>query len=62
MIQKFKETGDLRYAYHNELDKDCFQHDLAYGDYKNLPIGTTSAKVLRDKGFIVAKNPKYDGY
>ena len=23
-IQKFKETGDLRYIYQNELDKVCF--------------------------------------
>ena len=35
-IQKFKETGDSRYIYQNELDKDCFQHDLAYGDFKDL--------------------------
>ena len=26
-IQKFKQTGDSRYIYKNELDKDCFQHD-----------------------------------
>ena len=25
-IQKFKETGDSRYTYQNELDKACFQH------------------------------------
>ena len=25
-IQKFKETGDSRYIYQNELDKTCFQH------------------------------------
>ena len=29
-IQKFKETGDLRYIYQNELDKVCFEHDMAY--------------------------------
>ena len=28
-IQKFKETGDSRYIYKNELDKACFQHDMA---------------------------------
>ena len=27
-IQKFKETGDSRYIYQNELDKACFQHDM----------------------------------
>ena len=31
-IQKFKETGDLRYIYQTELRKACFQHDMAYGD------------------------------
>ena len=25
-IQKFKQTGDSRYIYKNELDKACFQH------------------------------------
>ena len=33
-IQKFKETGNTRYIYKNELDKTCFQHDLAYKDFK----------------------------
>ena len=28
-IQKFKETGDSLYIYQNELDKACFQHDMA---------------------------------
>ena len=29
-IQKFKETGDSQYIHQNELDKACFQHDMAY--------------------------------
>ena len=45
-----------------ELDKPCFQHGKAYGDYKELPRRTTSNKVLRDKTFNLAKNPKYDQY
>ena len=28
-IQKFKETGDSKYIHRNELDKACFQHDMA---------------------------------
>ena len=32
-IQKFKETGDTSYIYKNELDKACFQHHVAYGDF-----------------------------
>ena len=31
-IQKFKDTGDTNYIYKNELDKACFQHDVAYVD------------------------------
>ena len=61
-IQKFKETGDSRYIYKNELDKACFQHDMAYGDFKDLAKRTASNKVLRDKAFNIAKNPKYNGY
>ena len=34
--QKFKETGHLRYIYQNQLDKACFQHDMADGDFKGL--------------------------
>ena len=37
-IQKFKETGDSRYIYKNGLDKACFQHDMAYGDFKYIAI------------------------
>ena len=29
-IQKFKETGNTKHIYRNELDKACFQHDMAY--------------------------------
>ena len=61
-IQKFKETGNTSYIYKNELDKACFQHDMAYGDFKDLAKRTASDKVLRDKAFNIAKNPKYDGY
>ena len=32
IIQKFKEMGDINYIFKNELDKACFQHDMAYGD------------------------------
>ena len=35
-IQKLKETGDIGYIYKNELDKACFQHDMVYGDFKDL--------------------------
>ena len=61
-IQKFKETGDTKYIYRSELDRACFQHDMAYGDFKDLARRTDSDRVLRDKTFDIAKNPKYDGY
>ena len=61
-IQKLKETGDTNYIYKNELDKVCFQHDKAYGDFKDLKRRTASDKILRDKAFNIAENPKYDGY
>ena len=61
-IQKFKETGETSYIYKNELDKACFQHDMGYGDFKDVKRRTFSDKILRDKAFDIAKNPKYDGY
>ena len=60
--QKFKETGDSRYIYRNELDKACFQYDMTYGVFKDLGRMTASDKVLRDKAFNIAKNPKYERY
>ena len=55
-------TGDANYICRNELDKACFQHDMAYGDFKDLARRTQSDKVLKDKAFEIASNPKYDGY
>ena len=57
-----KKTGDSRYIYQNELDKACFQHDMAYGDLEDLTRRTASDKILRDKAFNIVQNSKYDGY
>ena len=46
-MQKFKQIGDSRYIFQNELDKTCFQHDMARGGFKDLP-------------FNIVKNPKID--
>ena len=35
-IKKIMQTGDTNYICKNELDKACFQHNMAYGKYKNL--------------------------
>ena len=61
-IQKFMRTEDTNYIYKNELDKDCFQHYMAFGKYKDLERRTQSDKILKDKPFEIANNPKYDGY
>ena len=51
---------DKNYIYKNKLHKACFQHDIAYGDFKARRAA--SDKFLRDKAFNVAKNTTYDGY
>ena len=56
------ETGNTDFTYRNELDKACFQHDIAYGKIKDLAKRTQPDKVLRDKAFKIANNPKYYGY
>ena len=61
-IQRFKETGDSQWIYHNELDNACFKHGMAYGDFKDLTRRTASDKILHDKVVNIAKNLKYDGY
>ena len=47
-IKKCKETGDTRHIYQNELNKASFQHNMVYGDFKDLNRRTAADKVLRD--------------
>ena len=61
-MKKFKETRDSRYISQNELDNGSFEHDMAYEDLKDLNRRTFADNALLDKAFIIAKNPKYDGY
>ena len=35
---------------------------MAHEDFKDLPRREASHKILRNKAFNIAKNPKYDGY
>ena len=56
------QTGNTDFIYRNELDRTCFQHDMAYGKSKDLTKRTQSDKVLKDKAFKIASDPKYDGY
>ena len=61
-MQKFKEIGDSKYIYQNELDKACFHTDMAYGDFKDLTRRTASGKILREKAYNIARNLKFDAY
>ena len=61
-IQKLKETGGSQYIYQNELEKTCFQHDMAYGGFKDSTRRTAPDKILLNKAFNIAKNPKYHVY
>ena len=61
-LKSKKKTEDQKYTYRYELGKACFQHDMAYRDFKDLARRTASDKALRGKAFNIAKNPKYDGY
>ena len=54
-IQKFKETGDSRYIYQNELQKACFEYDMIDVGFKDLTRRTVSDKILRDKALILLK-------
>ena len=61
-IKKFKQTGNTSYIFKNELDKACFKHDSACADYKDLLNRTRADKVLKDRAYEIASDPKYDGY
>ena len=61
-IEKFIQTGNTDFIFRNELDKACFQHNIAYGKSKDFAKRTQSDKVLRDEVFKIASDPKYNGY
>ena len=61
-IEKFMETGNTDFIYKNELDKACFQYNMTYGKSKDLAKRAQSGKVLRDKAFRIASDPKYGNY
>ena len=61
-IEKFRKTGNTDFICKHELDKACFQHDMAYGKSTELAKRTQSEKILRYETFKIAIDPKYDGY
>ena len=55
-IQKFKETGDSKYIYENELNKAWFQHNMAYADFKDLASKQLIIKYYVIKHLILLKS------
>ena len=67
MIHLLKINKELKSLCRQEIqilfiDKACFQHDMAYGKTKDLAKRTQSDKVLKNKVFKIASDPKHDGY
>ena len=60
-IEKFMQTENTNFIYKNELDKACFQHDMAYAKSKDLAKRTQSDKVLRNKVKLRVMQ-KFGGY
>lgn len=58
------QTRDSRftyiYIYQNEIDKAYCQHDMAYGDFKDLSRRKAYDILLCDKTLNIAKNPRYN--
>ena len=61
-IQKYRETGDLKHLYRNELGKACFAHDLAYSYSKDLAKRTISDNILKNRVYEIARNCGYVGH
>ena len=71
IIQKFLLAGDqkkntktqiedLKFIYINERDKLCFQHDVVYKHFKDIPRRNMSEKGLCDRAFSIASKQNYD--
>ena len=61
-IQDFLNTGKLSYLYKNDLDKVCFQHDMAYKKFKDLEKITQPDVILKNKELKIVSNPKCNNY
>ena len=61
-IEKFMETGNTDFICKHKLYRVCLQYDMVYGKSKDLAERTQWDKVLSNKGFKSASDPKYDGY
>ena len=56
-IHKFMHTGNTDFIYKNDVDKACFQHDIAYSKCKEF-----TKRAQSEKAFKIASNPKHDSY
>ena len=59
---KFMPIGNTNFIYRNDLDKACFQRDMAYGKSRDLAKRTQSDKILKNKAFKIAIDARYGGY
>ena len=62
IVRKIMQIENTDFIYKNELDKACIQHDMAYGESKDLARRTELGKVSRDKAFKIESDSKHDGY
>ena len=56
------QSRNTNFSYKTELDKACFQHEMAYGKSKDLAKRTQPDKALKEKASKITSDPKYDGY
>ena len=63
MVQKFRETGDLRHIYKNELAKAYCARDAIYSESKDLAKRTISDKLveLKVRAYEYNLNPRHGG-
>ena len=61
-LQKTKRIQKFKKQEIHEVYKACFQHDIAYRDFKDLTRKRASDTILYDKVFDIIKNTIYDGY
>ena len=59
-IHKFRETGNVKHLYRNELGEAWFAHDAAYSDSKAKR--SISDKILKDRAYEIARNREYNSY
>ena len=61
-IQKFGHTDCLKHLYKSKLDNAWFAQDAEYSDCKDLAKRAIPDNYLKDGGYEIARNCKYDGY